>query len=123
MEQGSKTKKIITTTTTSINKREEVPVKTSQSLNTESYEYFSQKITTKNNLTESSLQASNQKDENSSLKCTCNQGSSAKKISKNLNALAVKECPNQTRTKMYLWFIPWNHWFKSIPNKNNYNNN
>ena len=79
MEQGSKTKKIITTTTTSINKREEVPVKTSQSLNTESYEYFSQKITTKNNLTESSLQASNQKDENSSLKCTCNQGSSAKK--------------------------------------------
>ena len=79
MEQGSKTKKIITTTTTSMNKREEVPVKTSQSLNTESYEYFHQKITTKNNLTESSLQASNQKVQNSSLKCTCNQGSSAQK--------------------------------------------
>ena len=59
IEQSSKTKKIITTTTTSMNKREEVPVKTSQSLNTESYEYFNQKITTKNNLTESSLQASN----------------------------------------------------------------
>ena len=90
IEQSSKTKKIITTTTTSMNKREEVPVKTSQSLNTESYEYFNQKITTKNNLTESSLQASNQKDQNSSLKCICNQDSSAKKNMQEIKCICSK---------------------------------
>ena len=57
----------------SSNKKEEVPIKTSQSMNTESYEYFSQKITTKNNITESSVQTSNQNAQNQLLQCTCDQ--------------------------------------------------
>ena len=57
-EQSINTKKVIIASNESSNKKEEVPIKTSQSMNTESYEYFSQKITTKNNLTESSLQTS-----------------------------------------------------------------
>ena len=57
----------------SSNKKEEVPIKTSQSMNTESYEYFSQKITTKNNITESSVQTSNQNAHNQLLQCTCDQ--------------------------------------------------
>ena len=83
-EQSAKTKKIITTSNDSLNKKEDVPVKTSQSMNTESYEYFSQRITTKNNITESSIQTSNQKVKNESLKCICNQGSNAKKELKEL---------------------------------------
>ena len=57
----------------SSNKKEEVPIKTSQSMNTESYEYFSQKITTKNNITESSVQTLNQNAHNQLLQCTCDQ--------------------------------------------------
>ena len=62
-EQSSHSKKIIVSSTESLNKKEEAPIRTSQSMNTESYEYFSQRITTKNNITESSFQvkSANQK--------------------------------------------------------------
>ena len=83
-EQSSHSKKIIVSSTESLNKKEEAPIRTSQSMNTESYEYFSQRITTKNNITESSYQGSNQKIKNQELKCTCNQNSD---IQKNLQEL------------------------------------
>ena len=73
-EQSITTKKVIIASNESSNKKEEVPIKTSQSMNTESYEYFSQKITTKNNLTESSVQTSNNQNvQNQQLQCTCAQ--------------------------------------------------
>ena len=72
-EQSINSKKVIITSNESSNKNVEVPIKTSQSMNTESYEYFSQKITTNNNITESSVQASNQNAQNQLLKCTCAQ--------------------------------------------------
>ena len=72
-EQNINSKKVIITSNESSNKNVEVPIKTSQSMNTESYEYFSQKITTNNNITESSVQASNQNAQNQLLKCTCAQ--------------------------------------------------
>ena len=78
-EQSINTKKVIIASNESSNKKEEVPIKTSQSMNTESYEYFSQKITTKNNLTESSLQTSNQNAQNQLLQCTCAQNLSQQK--------------------------------------------
>ena len=89
-EKSVTTKKVIVASNESSNKKEEVPIKTSQSMNTESYEYFSQKITTKNNLTESSVQTSNNQNaqnqlfpcicaqnipqQKNDLKCICNQG-------------------------------------------------
>ncbi len=72
-ENNSNSKKIITVTNESLNKKEDNPVRTSQSMNTESYEYFSQKITTKNNITESSSQKKNQNTNKKELKCICNQ--------------------------------------------------
>ena len=78
-EQSINTKNVIIASNESSNKKEEVPIKTSQSMNTESYEYFSQKITTKNNLTESSLQTSNQNAQNQLLQCTCAQNLSQQK--------------------------------------------
>ena len=80
-EQNSKIKKIKTTSNEYLNQKEIVPVKTSQSMNTESYEYFSQKKTTKNIITESSVNSlnknSNSKNKqitsSSGLKCTCNK--------------------------------------------------
>ena len=74
-EQSINTKKVIIASNESSSKKEELPIKTSQSMNTESYEYFSQKITTKNNLTESSIQTSNQNAQNQLLQCTCSQNS------------------------------------------------
>ena len=78
-EQSSHSKKIIVSSTESLNKKEEAPIRTSQSMNTESYEYFSQRITTKNNITESSFQGSNQQIKNQELKCTCNHNLNAQK--------------------------------------------
>ena len=78
-EQSSHSKKIIVSSTESLNKKEEAPIRTSQSMNTESYEYFSQRITTKNNITESSFQGSNQQIKNQELKCTCNHNFNAQK--------------------------------------------
>ena len=89
-EQSAKSKKFVTSQTTPLNIREEVPIKTSQSLNTESYEYFSQKITTRNNITESSVQESNQKTQTNQLKCTCNHDSSPQKNSKDLICICGK---------------------------------
>ena len=93
-EQNSNIIKYTTTSNESLNKKEMVPVKTSQSMNTESYEYFSQKKTTKNIITESSVNSMNQntisknnaitsssglkstcnKEQKNEIKCTCNQG-------------------------------------------------
>ena len=80
-EQSSNSKKIMTISVSNeaSNRKEEVPIKTTQSLNTESYEYYTQKITTNNNITESSYKASNQKSNTKSLKCTCNQDLSSNK--------------------------------------------
>ena len=80
-EQSSNSKKIMTVSVSneSSNRKEEVPIKTTQSLNTESYEYFNQKITTNNNITESSAKTLNQKSNTKSLKCTCNQDLSSNK--------------------------------------------
>ena len=78
-EQSVKSKIIITSSNDSLNKKGEPPIKTNESMNTESYEYFSQRITTKNNITESSVQATNQKVKNQTLKCTCGQESSSQK--------------------------------------------
>ena len=83
-EHSVQSKKIYISSNDSLNKKDEGPIRTSQSMNTESYEYFSQRITTKNNITESSYQGSNQKIKNQELKCTCNQNSD---IQKNLQEL------------------------------------
>ena len=81
-EHNSKYIKYTTTSNESLNKRDTGPVKTNQSMNSESYEYFSQKITTKNNITESSVNSMNQNSNSkyiqsnvatSGLKCTCNK--------------------------------------------------
>ena len=80
-ELSSKYKKYTTTSNESMNKMETGPIKTNQSLNSSSYEYFSQKITTKNNITESSVNSLNQNTNSkymqtnvitSGQKCTCN---------------------------------------------------
>ena len=80
-ELSSKYKKYTTTSNESMNKMETGPIKTNQSLNSSSYEYFSQKITTKNNITESSVNSLNQNTNSkymqsniitSGPKCTCN---------------------------------------------------
>lgn len=78
-EQSSHLKKIIVSSTESLNKKEEASIRTSQSMNTESLEYFNQRITTKNNITESSFQGSNQQIKNQELKCTCNHNLNAQK--------------------------------------------
>ena len=80
-EQSSNSKIIMTVSASndSSDRKEEVPIKTNQSLNTESYEYFSQKIVTKNNITESSAKTENQKSNTKSIKCTCNQDLSSNK--------------------------------------------
>ena len=83
-EHSVQSKKIYISSNDSLNKKDEGPIRTSQSMNTESYEYFSQRITTKNNITESSYQGSNQKIKNQEFKCS-------KKF---------------TRIKMYLWSRP-----------------
>ena len=85
-EQNSKTKKCTMTSNESMSKREIAQTKTSQSLNTESFEYFNQKTTSKKNITESpynnSIQQSNSRYSSNNksmqgnaqgLKCTCNQ--------------------------------------------------
>ena len=59
-DKNSKIKKYTMTSTESMNKREIQPSKTSQSLNTESFEYYNQKTSTKNNITESPYNAMNQ---------------------------------------------------------------
>ena len=80
-ELSSKYKKYTTTSNESMNRMETGPIKTNQSLNSSSYEYFSQKITTKNNITESSVNSLNQNTNSkymqtnvitSGQKCTCN---------------------------------------------------
>ena len=80
-ELSSKYKKYTITSNESMNKMETGPIKTNQSLNSSSYEYFSQKITTKNNITESSVNSLNQNTNSkymqtnvitSGQKCTCN---------------------------------------------------
>ena len=59
-ENNLKTKNNTTISTESNNKKEIAQTKTSQSLNTESYEYYNQKTTSKNNITESPNNTLNQ---------------------------------------------------------------
>ena len=58
-DQNSKSKKYTMTSIESMN-RKELPAKTSQSLNTESFEYYNQRTSTKNNITESPQNLQNQ---------------------------------------------------------------
>ena len=58
-DQNSKSKKYTMTSIESMN-RKELPAKTSQSLNTESFEYYNQRTSTKNNITESPQNIQNQ---------------------------------------------------------------
>ena len=58
-DQNSKSKKYTMTSIESMN-RKELPAKTSQSLNTESFEYYNQRTSTKNNITESPKNIQNQ---------------------------------------------------------------
>ena len=52
-DKNAKIKKYAMTSTESMNEREILPIKNSQSLNTESFEYYNQKTSSKNNITES----------------------------------------------------------------------
>ena len=79
-EQNSKTKKYTMTSYELMNRRDAVPTKTSQSLNTESYEYFNQNTTSKKNLTESPYNTLNQ--QSNSRYSSNNQSSNSKNISK-----------------------------------------
>ena len=58
--QTSKSKNFISSSNDSLNKKAFGQTNTSQSMKTESYEYFSQKITSNNNITESSNNNINQ---------------------------------------------------------------
>ena len=78
-ERNLKNKNTTTISTESINKKEMAPVKTSQSMNTESYEYYNQKTTSKKNITESPYNTLNQ--QSNSRYSSNNQNSNSKIIS------------------------------------------
>ena len=59
-EQTSKLKKFTISSNESISKKEIFPIKNSQSINTESYEYFNQNTTSNKNITESPFNSLNQ---------------------------------------------------------------
>ena len=80
-EKNSKLKKFTTTPKESINKRDIVPTKTSQSMNTESYEYFNQKTSSKYNITESPSNIINQ--QSNYRYSSNNQNSNSNYMSKN----------------------------------------
>ena len=82
-EQNSKTKKYTMTSNESMNRKDIVPAKTSQSLNTESYEYFEQNTTSKKNITESPYNTLNQ--QSNSRYSSKNQSSNSKYISQKIN--------------------------------------
>ena len=77
-DQNSKSKKYTMTSIESMN-RKELPAKTSQSLNTESFEYYNQRTSTKNNITESPQNLQNQ--QTNSRFSSNNKGSNSKYIS------------------------------------------
>ena len=100
-EQISKTKKYTMTSNESMNRRDVVPAKTSQSLNTESYEYFNQNTTSKKKITESSYNTLNQ--QSNSRYSSNNQSSNSKNISQKKNiqgkTLAVQDNINLSGLK------------------------
>ena len=77
-EQNSKSKKYTMTSIESMNRKELAPTKTSQSLNTESFEYFNQRTSTKNNITESPY---NMNQQSNSRYSSNNKSSNSKYIS------------------------------------------
>ncbi len=91
-DQNLKIKKNTKTSNESMNKRDVVLTKTSQSLNTESYEYFNQNTTSQNNITESPYKTLNQQP--NSRYSSINKSSNSKYISQNKSiqgkALAVQ---------------------------------
>ena len=80
-EKNSKLKKFTTTSNESINKRDIVPTKTSQSMNTESYEYFNQKTSSKYSIAESPSNIINQ--QSNYRYSSNNQNSNSNYMSKN----------------------------------------
>ena len=80
-ENNTKSKNYTTNSNESNNKKDFAPTKTSQSFNTESYEYYNQKTTSKKNINDSPYYTLNQ--QSNSGYSSNKQNSNAKKISQN----------------------------------------
>ena len=78
-EQNSKSKIKTTISNETFSKKDVAPIKMSQSMNTESYEYYNQKTTSKNNITESPYNTLNQ--QSNSRYSSNNQNSNSKNFS------------------------------------------
>ena len=93
-DQNSKSKKYTMTSIESMNRKEFIPTKTSQSLNTESFEYFNQRTSTKNNITESPYNIQNQ--QSNSRYSSNNKSSNSKYISqkKSIQGKSLNEQEN-----------------------------
>ena len=96
-DKNSKIKKYQMTSTESINKREIQPTKTSQSLNTESFEYFNQITSSKNNITESPYNTMNQQ---SNSRYSSNNQTSNSKLRTQTRALEGKMQSVQGNTNL-----------------------
>ena len=87
-EELNSKSKIFTISSNESIKKDLIPIKASQSMNTESYEYFNQKTSSKKSITESPFSLLNQ--QSNSLYSPINQTSNSKFISN------ARKCPNNS---------------------------